>query len=67
MSWEKGSFKFPKDIPDINQELLELPGYLEEKEAKYHLHQFLRNNITFTTDLIAGVELFPFQHIAIKG
>jgi len=67
MSWEKGAFKFPKDIPDINQELLELPGYLEEKEAKYHLHQFLRNNITFTTDLIAGVELFPFQHIAIKA
>ena len=67
MSWEEGKFKIKKQAPNINEELLKIPGHLEEKDAKYHLHNFLRENITFTTNLIAGVDLFPFQHLAIKS
>ena len=67
MTWDQGQFKFPSGNSQVNEELLKIKGYMEEKEAKYHLHQFLRNNITFTTDLISGVELFPFQHLAIKA
>ena len=52
---------------DVNSRLMELKGYMDEKDAKYELHNFLRENITFTTNLISGVELFPFQHLAIKS
>jgi hypothetical protein len=44
-----------------NEELLQKDGYIEEREAKLLFYQFLRNNITFSTDLITGVKLFPFQ------
>ena len=67
MTWEKGKQKYNLDFDKTNQELLEITGYLEEEEAKYHLYKFLRSNITFTTNLIAGVDLFPFQHLAIKS
>jgi hypothetical protein len=67
MSWEEGKFLIKKETPNINEELLKITGHLEEKDAKYHLHNFLRENITFTTNLIAGVDLFPFQHLAIKS
>lgn len=67
MSWEEGKFSIKKSAPNMNEELLKITGHLEEKDAKYHLHNFLRENITFTTNLIAGVDLFPFQHLAIKS
>ena len=67
MTWQTGT-QNPLDVEgDYNEKLLELKGYLEEKDAKYELYKFLRNNITFTTNLISGVDLFPFQHMAIKG
>ncbi len=67
MSWEQGTQKYNLDFDKTNQELLEITGYLEEEEAKYYLYKFLRSNVTFTTNLIAGVDLFPFQHLAIKS
>ena len=67
MTWEEGKFSISSGKPDINQELLKIEGHLDEQDAKYHLHNFLRENITFTTNLISGVELFPFQHLAIKS
>ena len=67
MSWECGSQKPKKNYLITNDELLQKDGYIEEREAKLLFYQFLRNNITFSTDLITGVKLFPFQHMAIKG
>ena len=67
MTWEPGIQKYKLDFDKTNQELLEITGYLEEEEAKYHLYKFLRSNVTFATNLIAGVDLFPFQHLAIKS
>jgi len=67
MTWEEGKFTIKSNKPDINQELLKVKGHLDEQDAKYHLHNFLRENITFTTNLIGGVDLFPFQHLAIKS
>ena len=67
MTWEEGKFSISSDKPNINEELLKIKGHLDEQDAKYHLHNFLRENITFTTNLISGVELFPFQHLAIKS
>jgi hypothetical protein len=67
MSWEIGNQTERKSYKEINQEILNTKGFLEEKDAKILLYKFLRNNMTFSTDLIAGVKLFPFQHMAIKS
>ena len=67
MSWEVGNQESRSPDRDFNEKLLEMKGYLEEREAKILLYKFLRENITFTTDLISGVKLFPFQHMAIKA
>ncbi|MAF24738.1 hypothetical protein CL634_04100 [bacterium] len=67
MSWDKGSQVSRKEHPDINEILAGTSGFLEEREARILLYKFLRENITFTTDLVSGVKLFPFQHMAIKA
>tara|TARA_B100000085_G_scaffold285631_1_gene322598 strand:- start:1507 stop:3372 length:1866 start_codon:yes stop_codon:yes gene_type:complete len=66
MSWEEGSQKRPPK-EDFNKILSEIEGYIDEDEAKVLLYKFLKENITFAADLISGVELFPFQHMAIKA
>lgn len=67
MSWEPGSQK-RADKEDFNKALKEIEGYIEDdEEAKVLLYKFLKENITFTTNLISGVDLFPFQHMAIKA
>ena len=68
MSWEPGNQhdKF-KDCRLVYKELEELKGDLTDEQAMKYLGMFLKENISFTTSLIAGVKLFPFQHIAIKG
>ena len=66
MTWSKGNQTRPKK-EDFNQYLNSLDGFLEEDVAKQHLYKFLKENITFTTSMISGVDLFPFQHMAIKA
>lgn len=66
MAWEEGSqIRRPKE--DINLSISNLEGWLEEDIAKENLYKFLKENITFTTSLMSGVDLFPFQHMAIKA
>lgn len=67
MAWETGKQISRRGGEDFNKKLSEIEGYLEERDAKILLYKFLRENITFTTDLISGVKLFPFQHMAIKA
>ena len=66
MAWTTGK-QIRKPKVDINKEILEMEGFLDEDIAKDKLYKFLRENVTFTTNLISGVELFPFQHMAIKA
>ena len=69
MAWQKGNQKNrPNKHRDINKLLLdENLGFLEEREAKLYLYQFLRENTTFAADLLMGIKLFPFQHMSIKA
>ena len=62
MSWQEGNQKRSAPKLRSNEELLEIDGFLDEREAKLALYEFLRNNTTFATDLLMGVKLFPFQH-----
>jgi len=59
--------KYNKEIKNINAELAELKGFLNDKEAKITLAKFLRANIGFTTELISGVKLAPYQEIHLKA
>lgn len=67
MSWEEGNQGSRSEEIHINEYLNSKTGFLEEREAKILLYKFLRENITFTTDLVSGIKLFPFQHMAIKA
>ena len=67
MSWIEGTQRRPPSRFRSNVELAQMEGFLEEHEAKLALYEFLRNNITFATELLMGIKLFPFQHLAVKG
>ena len=67
MSWIEGHQHRRTSTLRSNEELLKLDGFIDEREAKLALYEFLRNNTTFAVDLILGVKLFPFQHLAIKS
>jgi len=67
MSWETGYQTLHKKFKNINEEILETKGFLEEKKAKLLLYKFLRENPSFACELMTGVSLFPFQHMAIKA
>lgn len=69
MAWIEGEQIRPvNQFVGINEELKKIRGYIDDDhQAKVLLYKFLRQNITFATDVIMGVKLFPFQHIAIKA
>jgi len=67
MAWETGIQKRRKTFPNINQELMDAEGYIEEQEAKILFYKFLRENPSFASELLTGVKLFPFQHMSIKA
>src|SRR5210317_1022271 len=67
MTWEPGQQKRKLKEYDINKVIMDIDGFIDERESKLLLYEFLRENITFSTNLIAGVDLFPFQHMAIKA
>tara|TARA_Y100000593_G_scaffold95089_1_gene199458 strand:+ start:6510 stop:8333 length:1824 start_codon:yes stop_codon:yes gene_type:complete len=59
--------KYRKKFPNINEEFLQLSGELKDKDAKISLARFLRANVGFTTELVSGIKLAPFQEITLKG
>ena len=62
MSWTEGKQKIRKnEWRDINKTILDTKGFLEEKEAKMLLYQFLRQNTTFAVDLMSGSEVIPLS------
>jgi hypothetical protein len=67
MAWEKGHQILHKKFENVNQEILDTEGFIEEEKAKVLLYKFLRENPSFTSELISGISLFPFQHMAIKA
>ena len=63
--WYEG--KQITEAKNLNEELLKLKGELSNKEAKITLAKFLRHNLAFTTELISGIKLAPFQEITLRG
>ena len=59
--------KYKVDLPDPNQEILSMKGLLNDREAKISLAKFLRSNLGFTTELVSGIKLAPYQEITLKA
>ena len=60
MSWELGNQK-PLKRATTNDEILKLEGYLEDTKAKIWLYKFLKENVTFTTELLTGIEILELD------
>jgi len=56
-----------KTDKSVNDELLEIKGYLTDNEAKLTLAKFLHANLGVTTELISGIKLAPYQEITLRG
>ena len=68
--WVKGDVQESRmefSSKKLNQDILNLGGFIQDTEAKDLLFKFLRNNITYSADLFIGVDLFPFQAMIIKA
>ena len=59
--------KYEKSIPNANEEFLKLKGALDDKEGQISLAKFLRSNLYFTTELLTGIKLAPFQEITLRA
>ena len=69
MAWHTGIQKRkPRwSSKSVNQKLKKLHGFLEEDEAKITLAEFLKANVAFSSHLLLGIELFPYQALMIKS
>jgi hypothetical protein len=69
MAWKKGKqgYRLDHSASELNEQLKAMEGGIKEEDARYYLYKFLRNNISFTSEMFLGVRLFPFQAMAIKG
>ena len=69
MAWNKGEqgYRLDHSASELNEQLKAMEGSIKEEDARYYLYKFLRNNISFTSEMFLGVKLFPFQAMAIKG
>lgn len=60
-------------LTDVNSELREIAGLLDENEAKEWLSKFLKHNLFYLFKMLVGsnpvdkaMELYPFQEILLK-
>jgi hypothetical protein len=59
--------KYKGNFENLNDEFLKLKGELSDKDTKISLAKFLRANLGFTTELVSGIKLAPYQEITLKG
>ena len=59
--------KYKGDLVNYNETFKSLKGELEDRQAKVSLAKFLRQNLYFTTYLITGIKLAPYQEMTLKG
>lgn len=59
--------KYKKKTTNYIDVVKSIKGELEDKEAKILLAKFLRQNLYFTTYLLTGIKLAPYQEITLKG
>lgn len=66
MAWIEGEQRKHRK-PYTNEDLANVKGFLEEKDAKLWLEKFFRENITLLSKVLTGVELLEFQSMMVKA
>lgn len=66
MAWQQGKNRI-KPWEDTNEKLSQLEGELTDQEAMETFAEFLFANPGVTLELLAGIKLFPFQELIIRG
>lgn len=64
--WVDGNY-CRKISGSFNDELLEIKGTLEDKDAWISFAKFLKSNPYYAVQLLIGIELYPFQDMVIKS
>tara|TARA_R110000751_G_scaffold171517_4_gene277973 strand:- start:4290 stop:6143 length:1854 start_codon:yes stop_codon:yes gene_type:complete len=59
--------KYEREVDNVNDRLSRLEGFLDDKKAKITLAEFLRSNLYFTTYLLTGIKLAPYQEITLRA
>lgn len=59
--------KYREKVPNINKDILQLKGEIDDETARITLAKFLYFNLGFTVDQMAGIKLYPDQIITLKG
>jgi len=59
--------KYKSGAEDLNKDFLRLQGELGDEEAQISLAKFLRHNLHFTTELLTGIKLAPFQEVTLRA
>jgi hypothetical protein len=59
--------KYEIEPENINEKMMSIEGFLSDREAKMTLAKFLHANLGFTTELISGIKLAPFQEVTLRG
>jgi len=59
--------KYETEPENINKKMLELEGFLSDREAKITLAKFMQANLGFTTELISGIKLATYQEVTLRG
>tara|TARA_R100000808_G_C2154735_1_gene165984 strand:- start:2512 stop:4338 length:1827 start_codon:yes stop_codon:yes gene_type:complete len=59
--------KYEIEPENINKQMMEIEGFLSDRDAKISLAKFLHANLGFTTELISGIKLAPFQEVTLRG
>lgn len=56
-----------RPVADVNELFSKLEGELSYEDAQATLAEFFYHNPAFLLDLMAGIKIFPFQELHIKG
>ncbi len=59
--------KIKNEFLNVNNELLELRGELDEEQARITLAKFLRANLGFTCEMISGIKLAKYQELNLNA
>ena len=59
--------KYKSGAENLNKDFLRLQGELGDEEAQISLAKFLRHNLYFTTELLTGIKLAPYQEVTLRA
>jgi len=59
--------KYKRPLQNVNQELMELQGELDDRVARVSFAKFMRYNIGWTVEFLCGFALEAFQEMTLKA